>query len=146
MCLWVLWAILAKMTESQGDDVMCAMLCLVSQSCLTPCDPLDCSLLGSSFHGDSPGKNTGVGCMPSSRGSSQPSDKTQVSRIAGGFFTEPQGKAKNTGVGSLSLLKGIFLTQELKGGLMHCRWIPYQLSYQGSKNNWIPRGRSHGNL
>ena len=51
MCPWVLWAILAKMTESQGDDVMCAMLCLVAQSCLTLCDPLDCSLLGSSFHG-----------------------------------------------------------------------------------------------
>ena len=29
---------------------------------LTPCDPMDCSLPGSSVHGDSPGKNTGVGC------------------------------------------------------------------------------------
>ena len=27
--------------------------------------------------------------------------------------------------------KGIFLTQELKQGLLHCRWILYQLSYQG---------------
>ena len=32
------------------------------QSCLTLCDPMDCSLLGSFVHGDSPGKNTGVGC------------------------------------------------------------------------------------
>ena len=32
------------------------------ESCLTPCDPMDCSLPGSSVHGDSPGKNTGVGC------------------------------------------------------------------------------------
>ena len=40
----------------------CALLCLVSQSCLTLCDPMDCSLPGSSVHGDSPGKNTGVGC------------------------------------------------------------------------------------
>ena len=32
---------------------------------------------------------------------------------------EPQGKAKNTGVGSLSLLQGIFLTQELNRGLLH---------------------------
>ena len=32
------------------------------QSCLTLCDPMDCSLPGSSVHGDSPGKNTGVGC------------------------------------------------------------------------------------
>ena len=30
--------------------------------CLTLCDPVDCSLPGSSVHGDSPGKNTGVGC------------------------------------------------------------------------------------
>ena len=32
------------------------------QSCLTLCDPMDCSLPGSSVHGDSPGKHTGVGC------------------------------------------------------------------------------------
>ena len=45
---------------------------------------------------------------------------------------EPQGKPKNPGVGSLSLLQGIFQTQELNWGLPHCRWILYQLSYQGS--------------
>ena len=44
---------------------------------------------------------------------------------------EPQKKPKNTGVGSLSLLWGIFLTEELKQGLLHCRQILYQLSYQG---------------
>ena len=37
-------------------------VCLVAQSCLNFCDPMDCSLPGSSVHGDSPGKNTGVGC------------------------------------------------------------------------------------
>ena len=37
-------------------------MCLGAQSCLTLCDPMDCSLPGSSIHGDSPGKNTGVGC------------------------------------------------------------------------------------
>ena len=45
---------------------------------------------------------------------------------------EPQGKPKNTGVGSLSLLQQIFLTQELNHGLLHLRQILYQLSYQGS--------------
>ena len=51
---------------------------------------------------------------PFSRGSSQPRDQTQVSHIAGGFFTaKPQGKPKNTGVGSLSLLQQIFSTHEL---------------------------------
>ena len=45
---------------------------------------------------------------------------------------EPQGKPKNTRVGSLSLLQQIFLTQEPNWGLLHCRQILYQLSYQGS--------------
>ena len=40
----------------------CAVLCLVTLSSLTLCDPMDCSLPGSSVRGDSPGKNTGVGC------------------------------------------------------------------------------------
>ena len=39
---------------------------------------------------------------------------------------------QNTGVGSHSLLQGIFPTQELDRGLLHCRQILYQLSYQGS--------------
>ena len=43
---------------------------------------------------------------------------------------EPQAKPKNTGVGSLSLLQRVFLTQELNRGLLHCRWILYQLSYE----------------
>ena len=42
----------------------------------------------------------------------------------------PQGKPKNTGVYSLFLLQQIFLTQESNRGLLHCRWILYQLSYQ----------------
>ena len=45
---------------------------------------------------------------------------------------EPQGKAENTGVGSLSLFQGIFPTQKLNWGLLHRRWILYQLSYEGS--------------
>ena len=43
--------------------------------------------------------------------------------------SEPRGKPKNTGVGSLPLLQGNFLTQELNWGLLHCRWVLYQLSY-----------------
>ena len=37
-------------------------MCLVVQSCPTLCDPMDYSPPGSSLHGDSPGKNTGMGC------------------------------------------------------------------------------------
>ena len=37
-------------------------MCLVTQSCLTLCDPMDCGPPGSSVQWDSPGRNTGVGC------------------------------------------------------------------------------------
>ena len=39
---------------------------------------------------------------------------------------------KNTRVGCHDLLQGIFLTQQLNPGLLHCRWILYCLSHQGS--------------
>ena len=39
---------------------------------------------------------------------------------------------QNTGVGSLCLLQGIFLTQGSNPGLQHCRHILYQLSHKGS--------------
>ena len=69
--------------------------------------------------------------MPSSRGSSQPRDRNQVSRIAGGFFlSEPPGKHKVIGVVILTLLQGNFLTQELNWGLLHCGKILYQLRFQ----------------
>ena len=53
---------------------------------------------------------------------------------------ELSGMSKNTGVGSLSLLRWIFLTQESNQGLLYCRRILYQLSYQGSfcsTTTWI---------
>ena len=45
---------------------------------------------------------------------------------------EPQGKPKNTGMGSLSLLQQIFPTQKLNWGLLHYREILYQLRLPGS--------------
>ena len=39
---------------------------------------------------------------------------------------------QNTGVGRLFLLQGIFPTQGSKPGLLHCRWILYQLSHNGN--------------
>ena len=46
--------------------------------------------------------------------------------------SEPPGKPKNAGMGSLSLLQGIFPTKESNQGLLHCRRILYRVSYQGS--------------
>ena len=51
--------------------------------------------------------------------------------VSGGATLSPQGKPKNTGVGSLPLLQGIFLAQESNLGLLHCRHILYCLGHQG---------------
>ena len=61
---------------------VCVCVCVQSlQSCLTLCDPMDCSPPGSSVHGDSPGKNTGVG-LPCPPPGGLPRDQTQVSYIS----------------------------------------------------------------
>ena len=56
------WDCFQGLRKDREDNVLCGGLCLVTQSCQTLCDPMDCSLPGSSVHGDSPDKNTGVGC------------------------------------------------------------------------------------
>ena len=71
---------------------MCAEL---FPPCLTLWDPIDCSLPGSSVHGDSPGKNTGVGCHAFLQGiflteGSNPRLFTSPA-LAGGFFTVSTG-------------------------------------------------------
>ena len=48
---------------------------------------------------------------------------------------------KSTGGGCHTLLQGIFPTQRSNPGLLHCRWIVYQLSYQGSPKGWLVRSR-----
>ena len=88
---------------------------------------------------NSPGRNTGVGHFSllqifPTQGSNPGIDPTLQ---ADSLPAVPQGKPKNTEVGSLSLLQEIFPTQEsnrglLHRGLLHCRQILYQLSYWGS--------------
>ena len=111
---------------------------LVTQSCPTLCDPVDCS---PSVHGDSPDKNTGVGCHALLQGifqtqgsnlcllccrrilyhlSHQGSPGYWKSLLARRIYDHP------------SLLQGIFLTQESNQGLLNCKQILYQLSSQGS--------------
>ena len=95
-----------------------------AQSCPTLCDPVDYTV-----HGILQARILEWIAFPFSRGSSQPRDQAQVSHIAGGFLpAEPQGKPKNTKVGSLSLLQRIFPSQESNRGLVHCRRILYQPS------------------
>ena len=60
---------------------------LVAQSCLTLCDTLACSLPGSSVHGILQAIILELVAIPFSRGSSWSRDRTQVSCLAGIFFT-----------------------------------------------------------
>ena len=53
-------------------------------------------------------------------------------KVAQSCLTLWNSPGQNTGVGSLSLLQGIFPTQGLNPGLLHCRQILYQLSHKGS--------------
>ena len=49
-----------------------------------------------------------------------------------GLYSPWNSPGQNTGVGSLSLLQGIFPTQGSNPGLPHCRWMLYQPSHKGS--------------
>ena len=96
----------------------------VAQACPTLCDPMEYTV-----HGILQPRIPELIAFPFSRGSPQPRNPAlQVEALP----AELQGKSKNTEVGSLSLFQGIFLTQGLNQGLLHCRRILYQLSYQGS--------------
>ena len=77
--------------------------CLVAQSCLTLCNPMVCSLPGSSVHGIFPAR-----------------------------ILEWNSLSKNTEVGCRSLLQGIFPAQGMNLCLLHCTQTLYCLSHQGS--------------
>ena len=98
----------------------------VSQSRPTLCDPVDYTV-----HGILQARILEWVHFPFSRESSQPRDWTQASHFAGRFFTSWATRGAQE-YWSLSLLQGIFLTQELNRGLLHGRWILYQLNYEGS--------------
>ena len=71
--------------------------------------------------------------FPFSRGSSQPGIEPRFPTLqVDSLLAEPQEKTKNTRMGSLPLLQGIFPTQESNRGPLHCRQILYQLSHEGS--------------
>ena len=59
----------------------------VAKSCLTLCDPMDCSLPSSSVHGILQARILEWVAIPFSKGSTPPRDQTWVSHIAGTFFT-----------------------------------------------------------
>ena len=96
------------------------------------CDSTDCSLPGSSVHGILQARVLEWGACPSSGDLPNPGIDPRSPTLQDSLLPEPAGKPKNTGVGSLSLLLGIFPTQESNWGLLHCMQILYQLIYQGN--------------
>ena len=100
----------------------------VAPSCPTLCDPMDYTV-----YGILQARILEWAAVPFSRDLLNPGIEPRSPTLqADSLPTEPPGKHKNTGVGSLSILQWIFLTQESNQGLLHRRQILYQLSYQGS--------------
>ena len=100
----------------------------VAQSCPTLCDHMDRINQARMLEWIA---------FPFSRGSFNTGIESRSSTLqVDPLPAELSGKPKNTGVGSLSLLQRIFLTQESNQGPLYCRWILYQLSYQGSPE-WL---------
>ena len=95
---------------------------LVAQSCPTLGDPMDCSPPGSSVHGVLQARILECIVMPSFRGSSQPRIKPRSPTLqADSLPSDPPGKHKNTGVGSLAPLQGILPTPGSNPGLLQYR-------------------------
>ena len=105
----------------------------VTQSCPTLCDPMECSLPGFSVHGILQARILEWVAVLFSSGSSQPRDWTQLSHTEGGFSTiwttrEIQQNWSGWPIPSL----GDLPNPGIEPGLLHCRHILYQLSYQRS--------------
>ena len=112
------------------SEVWRVMKVKVAQSCPTLCNSMFYTV-----HGILQARILEWVAFPFFRRSSQSRVWTQVSCIAGSFFfffkpSEAPGKSMNAGVGRLSLLQWIFLTQKLNWGLLHCGKVLYQLSDQ----------------
>ena len=104
----------------------------VTQLCPTLYNPMDYTV-----HGILQARILEWVAFPFSRISSNPGIEPRSPTLqADSLPAEPQGKPKNTGVGSLSLLQRIFPTKKSNRGLLHCRQILNQLSYEGSQKKW----------
>ena len=112
----------------------CAGLFLVAQSCPILWDPMNCSPPDSSDHGDSPSKNTGVGCHALLQGIFL----TQGSNPGLPYYRQilyhlnHQGSPRILEWIAYLSSRGTSWTQKSNQGLLYCRQITYQLRYQGS--------------
>ena len=107
----------------------------VTQSCPTLRDPMDCSPPGSSIHGIFQARVLEWGAIAFSEKESESRSVVSDSLRLHGLYSPWNSPGQNTGVGSLSLLQGIFSTQGSNIGLLHCGQILYQLSHKRSPSN-----------
>ena len=114
----------------------------VTQSCPTVCSPMDYTV-----RGILQARILEWVAFPSSRDIPNPGIEPKSPTLqADSLPAEPQGKPQNTGVGSQSLLQGIFPTQGSNSGLLYCRRILYQLSSQGSLRKCFPKPQPQNHL
>ena len=112
----------------------CVVLGLVTQSCPTLCNPMDCNLPGSSVHGDSPGKNTGVGCHALLQGIFPTQGSNLVLPYCRWilYCLSHQGSTRILEWIAYTFSSGTSQSRESNWGLLHCRWILQHLSYPES--------------
>ena len=131
---------LRKLLEIVKDREAWCTTVSVQFSCsvVSDCHPMDSSPPGTSVHGDSPGKNTGVDCHSLLQGifptQGLNPGPPHCRRIL--YHLSHKGNPRILEWVAYPLLQGI-LTQESNQGLLHCRQILYQLSYQGSPKSTI---------
>ena len=111
---------------SHFKSVLCCILCLVAQSCLTLESPWTVARQAPPSMGILQATILEWVAMPSSRGSSQPRNRTRSPVLqADSLPSEPPGEPKNTGADSLPLLRGTFPSQEPNWDLLCCTFILY---------------------
>ena len=129
----------SRLADSRVRAFLCIMVSLsflnyvcevkVAQSCPTLCDPMDYIA-----HGILQARILEWVACPFSRDLSNPGIEPRSPTLqVDSLQAEPQGKPKNSGVGSLSLLQWVFLQWRL----LHCRQILYQLSCEGSPDMYV---------
>ena len=112
---------------------------LVTQSCLTLCDPMDCSPPGSSVHGISQARILEWVTFPFSRGSSQPRDWTWVSTLlADSLPSEYQGCKEADTTGHWEAIKNAILYFSLPGAGFADSSPQFSpdMSFPGENGNW----------
>ena len=134
--------VLGPILALSASQLLCEGSCICArslESCPTLCDPTDCSPPGSAVRRISQARILEWVAISFSRGSSQPRDQTQVSHIAGGFFTVWATREAQRRV-------GVHLNSESSSWRDSCLYVhPFNTGLQIPREqtpclNWTPQG------